>query len=251
MVNKFTPYYLAYERRYQAVYASGATLWGHTVDDEVLINTLADWVEKNNLFGKKVVEYACGEGSIGVILSELGCIYHGVDIAPSAVERSKQVLAKYPNATVSVLNMVDERVEGLYDASVDSMGLHMLVTDADRKKYLNNVNAALKNNAPALFFRESYRQDLPGYTVDSIEQWVKISGDDYQKLESRQVINDGVTYNVDIPLVPARAKNKADYEKEMAEAGFVVENFVEMDISNAIVHSATLYVRKVDYRLFA
>ena len=66
------PYYLAYEERYQAVYASGATLWGHAVDDEILIKTLTDWVTQNNLQGKNVVEYACGEGSVGVILSKLG-----------------------------------------------------------------------------------------------------------------------------------------------------------------------------------
>ncbi len=244
MTNQSTPYYLAYEKRYQAVYASGVKLWGHSADDEILIGTLTDWVEKNGLRGKKVVEYACGEGSVGVILSKLGCIYHGVDIAPSAIARSKEALEKYPNATVSLLDMVNERVEGLYDAAVDVMGLHMLVTDRDRKKYLDHVNAGLRANAPALFFRESYRKDLPSHTVDSIEQWVEITGDDYQTPAPRQITVNGKIRTVDIPLIPARAKNKTDYEKEMTESGFVVENFIEMDISNAIVHSATLYVRK-------
>ena len=190
------------------------------------------------------MEYACGEGSIGVILSKLGCIYHGVDIAPSAVSRSKQTLTEYPDATVSTLDMVNERVDGLYDAAVDSMGLHMIVTDADRKKYLGNVNAALKDEAPALFFRESYRADLKSYQIGSLEEWIAITGEDYEKSEARQFINDGVVYTVNIPLVPARAKNKADYIKEMNEAGFAVESFVEMDVSNAISHSVTIYVRK-------
>lgn len=244
MVEKYTPYYLAYERRYQTVYASGATLWGNTINDEVLVNTLTDWVKKNDLCGKRVVEYACGEGSVGVILSRLGCIYHGVDIAPSAVERSKQALAEYPNATVTLLDMVSERIKGMYDAAVDSMGLHMIVTDTDRKKYLNNVNAALNSNAPALFFRESFRADLKSYQVNSIEEWVAITGEDYEKPNARQVTNDGVTYTVNIPVVPARAKNKSDYINEMNEAGFTVEDFIEMDVSNLITHSATLYVRK-------
>jgi len=106
------------------------------------------------------------------------------------------------------------------------------------------VNAALKDKAPALFFRESYRADLKSNQVGSIEEWVSITGEDYEKSGARQVINDGVVYTVNIPLVPARAKNKADYIKEMNEAGFVVESFVEIGASNAISHSATLFVRK-------
>lgn len=62
--------------------------WGHSPDDEILYNTLKTWVEENGLKGKKIIEYACGEGACGVILSELGCIYHGVDISPFAIEKS-------------------------------------------------------------------------------------------------------------------------------------------------------------------
>ena len=69
----YEPYHKAYEKRYQVVYAAGAKRWGHSPDDEVLHKTLKSWVEENNLQGKTMIEYACGEGSCGVILSELGC----------------------------------------------------------------------------------------------------------------------------------------------------------------------------------
>lgn len=36
---------------------------------------------------------------------------------------------------------------------------------------------------------------------------------------------------VSIPLVLARAKNKVDYIVEMEAAGFVVDEFIEMDIN--------------------
>lgn len=238
------PYYLAYEKRYQAVYASGATLWGHTVDDEILIKTLTDWVTQNNLQGKHVVEYACGEGSVGVILSKLGCIYYGVDIAPSAVERAKQALVEYPAVTVSVLDMVNERVGGLFDAAIDVMGLHMLITDADRKKYLANINASLKHGVPALFFRESYSEAVYNGKVSSVEEWKTITGDDYETPGERQVTNNSVTYSVNIPLLPARAKNKRDYIAEMTEAGFIVDQFIDMDPSKEIWNSASIYVHK-------
>ena len=241
-------YYMAYEKRYQEVFSAGAKRWGHSPDDEVLYNTLKSWVEENNLQGKSIIEYACGEGASGVILSELGCIYHGVDISPSAIEKSRKLLEPYPNATVEVLDMVQESVKEKYDAALDCMGLHMLVTDNDRYLYLKNAFNSLKENSPMLFFRESYRRDSAHHgPVNSVEEWSKITGEDYKTPQSRQVRNsrDGGMVEVLIPLLPARAKDKNGYIEEFENIGFNVERFIEMDVSTAIPHSASIYVRKV------
>jgi len=238
------PYYMAYEKRYKAAYDAGANLWGHKPDDEVLVAALTDWVAKNNLQGKHVVEFACGEGSVGIILSRLGCIYQGFDISPLAVARSGQALADYPTASVAVLDMVNQCPTGVYDAALDVMGLHMLVVDADREKYLANMRSALKPGAPALFFREAYRTNAYSGAVSSFEEWLAISKDDYETPSPRTVVNDGVEYTVNIPLVPARGKNKADYIGEMTAAGFVVDDFIEMVESQNIVYSASIYVHK-------
>ena len=241
------PYYKAYEKRYQAAFSAGAERWGHSPDNEVLYNTLKSWVEENNLQGKSIIEYACGEGACGVILSELGCVYHGVDISPSAIEKSNKLLETYPNATVEVLDMVKESVKGKYDAALDCMGFHMLVTDNDRYLYLKNAYNSLKENSPMLFFRESYRQDGAYHgTVHSVENWAQITGEDYTTLQSRQVKNscDGGVVEVLVPLLPARAKDKNGYIEEFENMGFDVEKFVEMDVSSVIPHSASIYVRK-------
>jgi hypothetical protein len=58
------PYYLAYESRYQKVFSAGIERWGHAPDDEVLFSTLKKWVEENQLQGKRVIEFACGEGAV-------------------------------------------------------------------------------------------------------------------------------------------------------------------------------------------
>ena len=242
------PYYLAYEKRYQAVFSAGVERWGHSPDNDVLLRTLKSWVEENNLKGKSIVEYACGEGACGVILSDLGCIYHGVDISPTAVEKSRELLKNYPNATVEVLDMVKDGVTGKFDAALDCMGLHMLITDNDRNCYLKNVYDSLKDNAPMLFFRESYLRDEAYHgTVNSIEEWEHITGVDYKTPQLRQVKNakDGSTAEVLIPLLPARAKDKEGYLVEFQKNGFVVEKFMEMDASAAISQSASIYVRKV------
>ena len=61
------PYYKVYEKRYKAVFSAGVERWGHSPDNKVLYNALKLWVEKNNLQGKSIIEYACGEGACGVI----------------------------------------------------------------------------------------------------------------------------------------------------------------------------------------
>ena len=111
---------------------------------------------KHNLKGKHIVEFACGEGASGVTLSHLGCIYHRVDIVPSAVEKAKKAIATFLTATVALMDMVNEKIDDVFDAALDIMGFHMLITDIDRKKYLSNVHATLK--APMLFYKESYTQ---------------------------------------------------------------------------------------------
>lgn len=240
--SKSMPYYMAYENRYKKVYAAGASLWGHSPDDEILIKALSKWVDDNGLRGKRIIEFACGEGSCGIILSKLGCIYHGVDIAPSAIKKAKAALADYPYATVSQLDMVNEKPIGEYDAALDVMGFHMLVTDHDRQKYLKNVLASLRDGAPALFFRESYRVNAYEGVVGSFDEWKQISGSDYDTPEEREIMGSDI--KVSIPLVPARARTKDGYISEMTAAGFAVDDFVEMDINMQCPYSASIYVHK-------
>ena len=240
------PYYMAYEDRYQRVFAAGIELWGHSPEDEVLVRTLAEWVNQNNLVGKTVVEFACGEGAAGVILSKLGVRYRGFDIAPSAVEKAKEHLRDFPDASVSLLDMVKETAGGAdtYDAALDCMGFHMILTDADRDAYLKNARTVLKPGAPMLFFRESYRENAYTGTVESFEQWKEITGDDYTTPQLRSDKDGEGGKEVWIPCVPARARNRDGYCGELERAGFAVENFKIMDQSSAIPLSVSIYARK-------
>jgi hypothetical protein len=47
-----------------------------------------------------------------------------------------------------------------------------------------------------------------------------------------------------VPLLPARAKDKKQYVDELNKIGFYIEKFIEMNVSNAIPYSASIYVRK-------
>ena len=238
------PYYLSYDERYKKAYEAGMEKWGHTAADETLVSMITDWVNDNKLKGKRVIDFACGEGAGGEILSQLGCIYHGVDISPIAIEKAKAALEKYPNATVSVHDMVEHPISEKYDAAIDIMGLHMLVLNHHRSKYLKNAFNCLKKDAPMLFFRELYKEDATDEVVESFEQWLAITGEDYVTPKLKTVSHSGKSVEVNLTYLPARHMSKSGYEREMTEAGFVVEDFVEMEMNVQTPYSASIFVRK-------
>ncbi len=246
---KKQPYYFAYENRYKTVYESGAERWGHSPDDKELYDTLKEWVHDYCLKGKTIIEFACGEGASGAILSKLGCFYHGVDLSPSAVMKAKETLKSYPNARVDILDMVKETTGETYDAALDCMGLHMLVTDEDRKSYLKNALLSLKEGSPMLFYKESYHSANDGETVvtspvPSYEDWLKMTGADYETPSVRKLDLGDSHLEIMLPFVPTRANDREGYMAEMNLAGFKVEKFIEMNRSKAILSSASIYVRK-------
>ena len=242
MENKL--YYEAYEDRYRKAYAAGAVRWGHGPDDEALRVLLERWVDTYGLAGKRVLEFACGEGASGVILSQLGCVYHGVDLAPSALERAREALAGCPNATVSRLDMVREAMEGPYDAALDVMGLHMLITDADRAAYLRNACGCLAPGAPMLFYRESYGAEAWEGTVDSVEQWKQIHNLDLDTPEARTAQGPSGDVEVWVPLLAARPRSREGYLAELTAAGFTMDWFELETVNEQIVRGASFCARK-------
>lgn len=237
-------YYKAYENRYQKAYEAGIEHWGHEIDDKELVDTLKKWVHENNLKGKKIIEFACGEGASGVILSHLGCIYTGVDIAPSAVKKTRDAIRDYPLASAMQLDMVKQKPEGGYDAALDVMGFHMLVVDKDRKAYLDNAFSCLKAGAPMLFFRELYCEDAYKGAVDSFESWKTITGEDYDTPQRRTAEVNGKDVEVYIPTLPGRSRTKSGYCQEFIRAGFCVDKFCIMEQSHHCISSATIFIHK-------
>ncbi len=222
-------YYEKYEQRYQAVYAAGADLWGYLPESEDLKTLLADWVRAQRLTDKTVLELCCGEGGAGVILSQLGCRYHGIDLAPSALETAKRLLSPYPGASVERLDLAAERIRGQFDAALDVMGFHMLLTDTDRAAYLNNVFQALRPGAPMLFYNEAYSENGYEGTVDSYAQWLEITGEDFISTVKKYAKKYGPAgveqVEVMIPRMPGRYRREVGYREELGNAGFIVDQF--------------------------
>ena len=238
------PYHLFYENRYKKVYEAGADYWGHTPDDEELTEKLTEWVNQNELRGKRIIEFFCGEGASGVILSKLGCIYHGVDISPSALQKARDSLKEYPNAKVTQLNVVTGRIDEIYDAALDVMGFHMLVTDPDRLAYLRNAFSCLKSSAPMFFFREMCKEDADDSFVNSYDEWMAVSGEDHSTPRKMYYVKGGKDIEVNIPCVTGRSKTEAGYRQEILNAGFSIDMIVQMPQSRKCPDSISIYAHK-------
>jgi hypothetical protein len=145
---------------------------------------------------------------------------------------------------VVLLDMVNQPVAGPFDAALDMMGFHMLVLDADRRHYLKNAYSCLKPGAPMLFFRESYRQDAPEDNIETFEQWLALTGDDYVTPLQRTVRAGDQEVEIHIPLVPGRGRSQEGYARELREAGFIVDDIVEMAPNTMCPQSVSVYAHK-------
>ena len=214
-------YYKAYDEIHKKVKESGAGICGTSENDPFVASTLEKWVNENALAGKSVLQCACGEGSEGIILSRLGCLYWGTDVSVAAVNIARHRLEKYSGARIFFMDMVKNGIAGKYDGIVDCRGLQMLVTDDDRRKYLENIYSATKDGASAIFIRELCDDNAFPGEVGSMDEWKSISGLDYETPEEQTIGGKPLM----LPRIPERSKSREGYIKELEAVGFKVESF--------------------------
>ncbi len=236
-------YYRAYEERYRIVRSVTEEIWGHSPEDDDLAAAIGCWVKENDLAGKRVMEFACGEGACAVLLGRAGCIYHGADIAPTALETAKKLAGGMENVSFSLMDLVRESAgEAVYSAALDVSGLHMLVTDSDRAAYLKNMYNALVPGGCAMFWQESFRIDAYEGEVHDFADWERRTGLDFNTPEKRTIGESG--REVMLKLLPARPRTEAGYRAEMEKAGFVVEEIRPIADNGFMAMSACIKVRK-------
>lgn len=220
------PYYLAYDWRYRSTYGQGADWYALPSGEEKVRAIVRHYVARFQLAGKKVVEFGCGEGIAGLEFARLGCIYYGYDVSPAAIDKAATTLSGFPNAKVAVSDAVLGRFpERAFDAGIDASCLHMLVTDADRQKYLKNVFNCLKTGAPMYFVQTGYSEDAYEGQVTDYEQWLIIFGKDTVMPQRRVAQKDGHEFEVMLPLIAYRPCTKRGYRAELTGAGFDIVEF--------------------------
>ena len=221
--DKGKPYYTAYDKRFRLVYEQGADRYAFLPIEQEIQEIIREYVVQFELAGKKVVEFGCGEGWAGLEFAKLGCTYQGYDIAPSALETANALLSEYANAKTCLYDVVlGDFPKEVFDAGIDIACFHMLITDADRKKYLRNVYKCLKPRAPMYFVHERCRDDIYGGEVTSYEQWLELASEDVDTPQKRMALKDGKEFTVMIPCIAARPRTEIGYREELTEAGFEI-----------------------------
>ncbi|MBE7493441.1 MAG: methyltransferase [Verrucomicrobiaceae bacterium] len=100
---------------------------------------LVEWLERNELAGRVLVP-GCGVGHDVAFLVSRGIDAHGLDIAPTAIERAK---ARYPELAERFFLGDLFELQGQYDAVVEHTCLCALPPEW-REKYRDAVAALLK-----------------------------------------------------------------------------------------------------------
>lgn len=236
-------YYEAYEDRYRRVHAAGGH-WGHRADDAELRAAIADMVSRFGLAGGHIIEFMCGEGAGGAIACALGLEYTGVDIAPSAIDSAHALLSGNAKAHLICADATRFRAEQPFDAALDALGLHMLITDSDRAAYLASVHDALKPGAPFLLYHDAYSEEACQAPISSLSDWQRETGIQPDTLDERAVSTPGGEVTLLLPRLPARPQSRAGYERELSAAGFRMESIVAHEYGGMVFSATVLAVRE-------
>ena len=213
--DKGKPYYTVYDKRYRSAYEQGADCWAFPPELEEFRRRVRKYTEQFELVGKKVVEFGCGEGIAALEFAKFGCIYQGYDISPAAIEKASVLLSEYSRAKASLHDVVlGDFPRAAFDAVIDIACLHMLVTDADRKKYLRNIYECLKPETPMYFAQLSYRDDIYDGEIASYEQWLELTDEDVDTPQKRVALKDGKEFAVMLPCIAARPHTERGYREE-------------------------------------
>ena len=98
----------------------------------------------------RVLDLGCGAGRVLSYLVMLGADAHGVDIAPSMVDRCRQVV---PEAKVQVADVADLAltIDGKFDAVIAPDNLLDVFDDAKRRKVLSDLGEFLAEDGLLIF----------------------------------------------------------------------------------------------------
>lgn len=142
-------YYEAYEERYQKIHERGQ-LWFKNEPTPELLEWLAiNKVPKDN----EILEVGCGEGRDATHLAKLGYAITATDISDEAVKMCEKIAKENQlNLEVFKTDFVTSPQSNLHQFGwIYAIGtLHMLVDNADRKLFLNNLFNGLKKDGKLL-----------------------------------------------------------------------------------------------------
>ena len=172
------------------------------------------------------MDLGCGDGTIGLFLARLGYQYVGIDISEAAIERARQRAAENDvGARFEVENVLDLHTfqTNGFPIVIDCYCFHMLVLDAHRAAYFENVRRVLQDDGNFILFSQRDEATYEG-PVTSFDEFCWLTGTSTSGIPF-QKCQGGQWWDVKSKRVflLGRARSLKGYKEELTKAGFNIE----------------------------
>lgn len=138
-------YYEAYDDRYRQVHQKSLK-WFSDSPSEIVEKTIQKYGVTNH---STILEIGCGEGRDAVYLLRNGYTVLATDISPTVIEHCKGWFPEFATS-FRVLDCLSQQLPNTFDFIYAISVLHMLVLDADRKRFYEFLLKHLKKDGIAL-----------------------------------------------------------------------------------------------------
>ena len=224
-------YLTAYDHNYRAAYAEGMASIDEGASPKRELKRLASLLERTGLSapGTRLLDLGCGDGTKSVFLAGLGYGYLGIDLSEAAVEKARgRARQAGVDGEFRVGNVLDlsEFGTGQFRLVLDAYCFHMLVLDAHRRRYFEQVRRVLADDGSLVLLaqRDEGADEGP---VNSFSEFLERLGvgPPWDGVPLQKCVDGGW---VEVPdkriYLMARAQSLKGYRREFAAAGLRVEH---------------------------
>jgi len=170
-----------WEARYQET-AAEELPWFHDGLDADIARALDETGLRERAGAMKLLDLGCGPGTQAVALAARGFDVTASDISPSAVETAR---ARANAAGTPVRFLVDDilntRLEGVFDVIVDRGVFHCFAEDRDRRAWFRSIDRLLAPDGVLLlkcFHKDETREQGPPSRLDEADIRAMVPGFD-------------------------------------------------------------------------
>ncbi len=125
-------------------------LWGHLTKQYVSLVNRA--LFERGLTYARLIDFACGTGSLAYQMGKKGHLVHGIDISPAMVKIARSKTRGLPNVSFAVEDMLKFSSGASYDLATCTFdSLNYLLSENDIRTFVKTIARALKPKGLFIF----------------------------------------------------------------------------------------------------
>ena len=164
---------------------------------------MLDWLEPKE--GERILDIACGGGTLSLKIAEKGCEVYGVDLSEDAINSAKRLAEREKIACEFKVGSAEDLPypDGYFDKVVCSSSLEHFKDDM---KALKGMYRVLKPNGSVVLTTDSFTYPIGDelkemhrkiayisnyYTIEKLKERFEIAG--FEMNQSKYLLNSGIT----------------------------------------------------------